>query len=159
MVHLARLLFFLFFNLVFLYIFGTLTIKVSPLIWNFDEANLPVICSAFDTVSIVLLTYGVVLEKSSALLEIFGIYPEHRSNINTKFDKTSNDLGLLIILCGLFSVVPVQLVKTSNVIINTSGFDRSLFLIALFFLFITCVLFAKYSYKFMMIFKRKKIRI
>lgn len=153
-----RIAFLVFFNLIFLYIFGSVMIDISPLIWNFEEKNLTLICSAFDTVSIILLTYGVVLEKSSSLLEIFKIYPKYKSPLNTKFDQTSSHLGLLLILCGLFAGVPVQFVKASNKIINTSGIDRDLFCVALIFLFLICLLIINYSYKFIMIFNKTKNR-
>lgn len=154
--YLLRFAFFLFFNLVFLYIFGAVMVEVFPLIWNFDEKNLALISSAFDTVSVILLSYGVVLEKSAALLEIFGVYPQHHTLMNSKLDQKASDLGLLIIICGLFSVVPIQFVKVSNQIINTHGLDRNLFCISLFFLVITSLLLVKYTYTFVMILKQTK---
>jgi hypothetical protein len=92
----------------------------------FDAGNyihaLDDICDANGTI---LIAYGVVLEERESIMRILGVCA---GNIDCKIDGLCHDLGVELLVIGLFMEVVVQLIKIPNTIVNTDGIEWLLFI-------------------------------
>ncbi len=109
------------------------TVKVSlNLILTHPNDYFSIIEGATNTVAILLISYGVITEGSPSVMELIHMYPKYHNALNDKIDHHDHYFGLTILILGLLLEVPIQCIKVSDTILNTTNIERHLLWATLF---------------------------
>lgn len=142
-----RLIFFYIINIALFYILIELFFEIHNLMTPYLAIHLHDLENAMNAAAILLVSYGVVFEESEPIMKLFYLYPKYQNEFNKELDRLSHDSGLVCLIFGLFIQIPVQLIKVSDAVVNTTDIEIYLIYISSFFLIITCIALIIYTLK------------
>lgn len=108
---------------------------------NVDDLS-KVMCGTGSTI----VSYGIVLEERSSLMNIFRCYPYYQNKKESVVDHNCNDYGIVLLVIGLFLEITQQFFEIPNDVIDTDGHEPYLFGVGCILMVITILHLMRFSY-------------
>ncbi|MPN17740.1 hypothetical protein SDC9_165095 [bioreactor metagenome] len=108
---------------------------------NVDDLS-KVMCGTGSTI----VSYGIVLEERSSLMNIFRCYPYYQNKQETTVDHICNDYGIVLLVIGLFMEIIQQFFEIPNDVIDTEGREPYLFGVGFVLMILTILHLLRFSY-------------